>query len=65
MSYNAFTDFFLPDGSVDHPGTFTYICRAEVAIDYLSFLRLPYRERKRFKDIADEYYENLKKKTRK
>jgi len=41
---------------------FVYITRAEIALDYFGFLRLPYRIRKIFKEMAEQYYKQLKKK---
>lgn len=34
-------------------------------MDYTSFCRLPYRSRKKFIDIATEYYNSLNKKPKK
>lgn len=43
---------------------FVYITRAEITLDYFGFLRLPYRIRKIFKEMAEQYYKQLKKKTK-
>lgn len=40
---------------------FVYITRAEIDLDYFGFLRLPYRIRKIFKEMAEQYYKQLKK----
>lgn len=40
---------------------FVYITRAEIALDYFGFLHLPYRIRKVFKEMAEQYYKQLKK----
>ena len=40
---------------------FVYITRAEIALDSFGFLRLPYRIRKIFKEMAEQYYKQLKK----
>lgn len=40
---------------------FVYITRAEIVLDYFGFLRLPYRIRKIFKEMAEQYYKQLKK----
>lgn len=41
---------------------FIYITREAVpSLDYFSFIRLPYRKRKFFWDVAKKYQENIKK----
>lgn len=39
---------------------FVYITRAGIALDYFGFLRLPYRIRKIFKEMAEQYYKYYK-----
>lgn len=33
---------------------------AEITLDYLTYLKLPYRSRKIFYDLADEYHKKIK-----
>ena len=40
---------------------FVYITRAEIALDYFGFLRIPYRIMKIFNEMAEQYYKQLKK----
>ncbi len=58
----AAPDFFLLDGRYNLEEDYIYITRAEIVLDYLTFLCLPVRKRKKFLLIAENYYKQMKKK---